>query len=330
MSSKTRSQLEDATKISRDKGEETQTYLKRLARAVQDLDDAAWNKLSKDAQDWFNTACDAADAKKEVPGFDDEVEDDPAPTRRRRTSGDDEPKDTAPAKYEPKKGDKVRVTTKRGKVVEGTFVEMDKDDYVVDDGKEELLFPSDTSTIEPVEPPKEEGRRRRAAADDEPEGPADPEIGDTVEVTNQRGKVYVGILKDDQGDDIVIETLGGEIEDISKERIKSIVIKHKAGGKKADAPAEETSSRRRSSGGDDKATDNGKPRKVTKDDNDGVSVTTRTKELVIENPDKSADEIGALLKKEGLVFKDVTFALNYKETHRIMTMMKERGWKAPR
>ena len=106
--SKIQQELAAATGVNLARGESITDvpYMKRLIKAVADLSDAAWNKVSKPAQGWYNDAADMANKKKDIPGFPDiEVEEEPAPTRRRRAAEDDEP--AGVASYTPKKGDEV-------------------------------------------------------------------------------------------------------------------------------------------------------------------------------------------------------------------------------
>lgn len=324
MSSKIRAELESATNTKQKEGEALVDFLKRLAKGVQNLSDKEFDELSAAGQDWFNAACDAADAKKPIPEFADEEPEAEAPTRRRRSSGDDEPKSKS---YEPKKGDRVNITTKRGKeLLDVEFIEIEDDKLIVykdDEGEADTPLEGAVITSAAKEVVEETtSRRRRSSGDDEPETPADPEVGDTVEVTNKRGKVYVGILKEDNDDAIVVETLGGEVEDIDKSRIEKVVVKHratKAGGKGDDAKkGDDKPARRTPPAGDEKG------KKISNKDNGGVSVSKRTKELVIENQKASSEEVGAMLKKEGLAFRDVTMELNYKDAHAFLDMLRER------
>lgn len=324
MTSKIRSEIEKATDVKAQGADETaQKYYKHLAKAVQDLGDKDFDALSKGAQDWFNGACDAADKKEDIPEFSDEVKED-APRRRRAAADEDEPKTVA---YEPKKGDKVKVTSKRGKDFEGTFVEFEDGRVIIDDGKEELdVCAQDGAVIVSLEAPKASGRRR-AAEDDEPTGPVEPKVGDTLECTNKRGKIYVGILIEETDSDLVLKLVDGSEEELAKDRLDKVVVKHSPKAEASDGDRQATR-RGAIAEKDEPASDKGgasdKAKKVTKEDNGGVSVTQRTKELVIDNQDASVEKIGAMLKKEGLTYRDVTMELNYKEAHKFLKMLADR------
>ena len=59
--------------------------------------------------------------------------------------------------------------------------------------------------------------------------------------------------------------------------------------------------------------------------NDGVSVTTRSKELFLDNPGITLEGLLKLLTKEGLQFREVTITILHKDMSKIMAMMKARN-----
>lgn len=62
MANKLEKELQLVTGVKRDKDEEEQVYLLRLVTGVADLPEAAWNKLSEPAQEWYNSAAEAVSA----------------------------------------------------------------------------------------------------------------------------------------------------------------------------------------------------------------------------------------------------------------------------
>lgn len=318
MSSKIQQELEKATGVSQESGEGKQTYYKALAKAVNKLSDKDFDALSKGAQDWFNDAADNAEAKRDIPDFPDEQEDE-APTRRRRSAeaDDDEPK---AKEYVPTKGDKVNITTKRGKVFAGvTFVEIEDDKLIVyKDDEGEADTPLEGAKIEPVDPPKEEtASRRRSSKDDADDTPADPKVGDTVEVTNKRGKIYVGILKEDDGEIIVLETVGGDVEDIVKANVTKVVVKHSPKATEKDEPK----TTRRGDAKDADSSD-GKAKKTTKDDNGGASISDIVNETIVDNLDEPVEFILKKMTKDGVVFREDTAKLNYKQAYKLIAKLR--------
>ncbi len=124
-------ELSKATKVKQKDGEKRQKYLGRLATEVNELADEDFDALSKDAQDWTNSALAKMNKKKDVEDFpgaeaeeeatdeeeakpakkaakaDDEEDEAPAkPTRVRATAKADDEEDEAPAKPAKKKAEK--------------------------------------------------------------------------------------------------------------------------------------------------------------------------------------------------------------------------------
>lgn len=327
--SKIKAELVAATEFAAKRGEDEQAGLKRLVLAVQELSDAEWDKLSGPAQDWFNSAGTAMNKKKDIPAFPDAEPEAPAEeetkTRRRRSSEDEEPAKTkAPAV-----GDTVKLVTGRDKTVEGELIEIsEKDDLVVvkDSAGDEIEFTkSKLKSLEVVggeEPADDEpkSRRRRAADEDEPSGPKDPAVGDTVEIINARDKVYVGNIIEMDAEVVVIKDAAGEELEFPRDRLKSIKVKVDNSSK----PAEDEPKTRRRSGGEAPADEKPAPR-TSKEDNGGVAVGTRMRELIVEDLDASLEDIEKALKAEKLAFKDNTLSLVYKEVHKIVALLKAAG-----
>lgn len=325
--SKIQQTLAKATEVVPKRGETINSpeYLKRLALAVGELPDKDWDALPDECQDWVNNAADAINAKKEVPVLPD-AEKDPepeaAPRRRRAAEKDPEPETTKPA-WKAAKGDKVKVVTKRGKEYEGLVVDPDDNgELVLDDGKEEVGIALDriesiTLAVEPA-PAETSSRRRRAPEDDEPPAPKDPKVGDTVELITSRDKVYVGNVIEMGDGEIAIKTATGEEFDFDVTKLKSVKVKVEAaaGGRgKADPEPE---------GKAGKAEPEGKARKTTKADNEGVSVTTRAREIMCDDLAASKEDVMKKLKAEGLEFKENTIQLIYSDVQKLVKMLRER------
>lgn len=302
--SKIQKELCDAAEIDPKRDEERQAFLLRLAMAVNKLPDKVWDALSKDAQKWMNDAADAASAKKTLPDFPDAEP--PASSGGRRRVADE------PAAFTPKVKDDVKVTTKRGKVVTGKIVEMDKEVIVLKTpaGDEEELPLDRVEKIEPL----------GGAADPAEEGPRDPVKGDTVTVTTKRGKVVTGELVDLTESEIVLKVDGAE-EEFVRDRVESIKIE---GGRRARTSSAEASSSRRSVT-EDKKDAPAEDGKRTRASNGSVSVGMRIRELIIEDFSRTADDVGKILKKENLEFRDNTLALNYAEAHKMLELLKKAG-----
>ncbi len=308
--SKIQKELCEAAETDPKRGEDRQDFLLRLALAVNKLPDSEWNKLGKEAQSWVNDASDAANAKKELPDFSDAEKAESGSSRRRVSQ-----EDAAPAPYEPKLKDDVKATTKRGKIVTGKIVEMDKDIIVlklVDGGEEEL----NRDRIEKIEP-------LGGSKDPAEEGPRDPKVGDTVTVTTKRDKVVTGEVVEMDKDIIVLKLVDGGEEEFMRDRIASIKVE---GGRRAESGStgrrSADSSKDNEGKGDEKpAAEDGKRTRAT---NAGVSVGTRVRELIIENMDAKLEDISKMLKKENLEFRENTVQLNYADAHKLLDMLKKR------
>ena len=179
--SKIKAELVAAAALEPKRGEPEAAFLTRLVAAVgNDIADEVWNGISPEAQDWNNAAADALKLSKPFPPFPDEVS---APvTRARAVSAVPV---AAPAPYEPKHGDEVTATSKRGKVVTGFVVAIDDGVVIVNaahDGPEanDVELPIASNLFAPAVPGAATVAGTPAG---EPEGPSEPELGDTVEVT---------------------------------------------------------------------------------------------------------------------------------------------------
>jgi len=315
------------------------TYKRRLAAAVSELGDTDWDKLPDDAQDFTNKLSDLINAGKtsDLPAWPDlKKEDEPASGGRRRSrASDDDKKEAAPeAGYKAvdvdslKKGDKVRITNKRDKVYEGKVVDPDdKGELVLEVGDDEIGIDLDRVAkaeiwTEAAKADDEKPARRRKAEEDEPEV-LEPEVSDTVELVTMRDKVIVGNVVELDESTIVVKDAAGEELEFSRDRIKSIKVKVKNAGKGDEGKSE---GRSRSKAGEDKGDDKGdgkRTRSVAKSE-DGVSATTRIRELLVENMDASAEQIGKLLEKEKLSAKENTLKLIYSDVHKLLKMLRER------
>ncbi len=62
-------ELTKATGVEKSEGQDDQTYYLNLIKAVNDLPDADWDKLSEEAQDWVNNGVDCAEANELIDDF---------------------------------------------------------------------------------------------------------------------------------------------------------------------------------------------------------------------------------------------------------------------
>ena len=309
--SKMQKELCDAAEIDPKAGEARQAFLIRLAIVLANqVPDSVWDKLSPAAQEWVNSTADLVAAKKEVADFPD-VEPPAASGNGRRRVGT-----ASAAPYEPKLKDDVKVTTKRGKVVTGKIVELDKEVVVLKTpaGDVEELMQDRIEKIEPL---------NGSGADPAEEGPRDPVKGDTVTVTTKRGKVVTGELVSISSEEIVLMVDGTE-EDYLRDRVESIKIE---GGRSRGASSDAGRGSSTKGGADNADGEGGAPTegRRTRASNGSVSVGTRIRELIIGDLKMTQDEISKVLKKEGLEFRDNTLALNYTEAHKLIEMLRVAG-----
>jgi hypothetical protein len=302
-------QLAAATEVepSKRKNETTdnQDYMQRLAVAVGELSDADWGKLTPEAQDWYNNAADNLKLGKPIAVFPDAVA--PATSRRR---GGEAAAETKP--WAPSVGALVAIVTKRGKNMVGKIAELDDTGLVLDDGTE--LDHDKIANIGPAE-----GAAAQQSA--EPAEPAEPSVGATVVVVTARGKEITGVIEEMEGDDLVVKDGSGEVHELTKSKLKSIVVKgggvapahdgrrsgEKDAGKAKDTPPAEAE----------------KGKKITAKDNGGVSATQRMRELICSDMTLKKDAVAVLLKKESLEFKQATLDLIYSDSHKPIGILRE-------
>lgn len=317
-----REELISVAEIKQKSGEADTKFLGRLVNAVGELPDADWEGLSKGAQDWYNEACDSLEKGGDFPAFpDEEAPAEEAKSTKRRAAAKDEPEDDD-AGNEPKKGDKVKVITKRGKEFTGTVLKITDDELVLDtdDGEEEF----DRDRLESIEPVKASGGKK-SSAKDEPEA-YEPKKGDEVVLVNSRDQEFTGtVVEVDNKEGVIVLDVDGKDKEFSLDKVKSVEpLKGKGKAAAKDEAEDKGSSRRRTASKDD-AED--KPaaaaKRVTKDENDGVSPSARARELIIEDLEAGVDDIIKQLKKEDLVFKENTIQLVYKDTHKVIEALKK-------
>ncbi len=296
--------LATATEVepSKRKNEEitSQDYMKRLAVAVGELSDDEWAKLPAAAQDWYNNAADALKLGKVI-----EVYPDMAPAAGTRRRGTAEAKPWAPSV-----GAVVNITTKRGKAFTGVKIaELDDNGLVLEDGTE--LDHDKIASIESAGGVEAQGSA-------EPEAPAEPAEGDTVEVETARGKKIIGNITVIDGDDLIVKDATGEEHELTKSKLKSIVVRvpASAGGRSGKAETKPAAK------AETKPTDE-KPKRVTASANGGVSATQRMRELICADLAADKAAITAALKKEGLEFKQATLDLIYADSHKLIQILRD-------
>jgi len=318
MSAAIQKELVEVTELSTKRGEDRQAFLNRLVVAVAELADKDWDSLSKDAQDWYNNAADAKNAKKEIPDLV-EAEEEPKSTRRR---GAEEPAgETTSGVIEIttkdlKDGMPVTITTKRGKEESGHVIEVTKSLVAIKLGNgDEVEFDFERiAKMTTLAEAKSSGRRKSGDDDGEPAG--DPvKVGAEVTVTTKRGKEVTGKIVE-LDDEVIVLDVSGKEEEFARERVESIKPV------KGAAKDEPKSTRRGASAEtESKGKDAGESKRSS---NPGISIGTRIKELIADNPSADEAAIAKLLKKEGLEFRDNTLSLNFKDCHKFLDVLKER------
>lgn len=301
--SKLQTEILAATGLKAIRNEDRQECIARMMKGISALDDAGWEGLSKGAQDWFNDAADAKNAKKktlpDLPDLDaDEPADEPKTSRRGSTKTEDAPKGVKPTV-----GVIAKVTTKRGKSATGKIVEIDEELIVLKmgDGSEQEFARDRVESIEVAG-----GEAAEAEA-------ADPiKVGAEVVVLTKRGKEVTGKIVELDDEVIVIDT-GDKDEELSRDRVESIML---AGTHAKEEP--KATSRRGSS------KEEAEPETKTKRSSNegGVSIGTRIKELIADDLEATQADIAKALKKEGIEFKDNTLNLNYVDAHKFVTILK--------
>jgi len=205
-------ELEKATGVKKGRNHSDQDHAKNLVDKISELVDKDWEKLSKGAQAWFNEAVDSLNDNKDAPAF---VEEEKTTTRRGTTKAKEETKGT----WVPHAGDLVVVTTKRNKVYEGEFMELDGDVAVVKVDGEEMEFTAErTLSMVPVAPLENDNSGK-------PEEGADlePQEGDFVTLTTKRNAIIFGVIVEIT-DDIVVLDVDGKEAEYDRARVASIVV----------------------------------------------------------------------------------------------------------
>lgn len=313
--SKIEKELASATGVEPKRGEDRQEYLARLIAGTGKLPDKDWDKLTEEAQEWYNKAADVQNANsdarkakgdkaslKDLPDFPDlekETEAE-APRRGSRRSTSSEPaEETAVMKV----GSQVTLTTKRGKTIKGEVVELDKEVVVVktDDGEEEVALDRiDSKTI----------HHGHKAADSDDDGPADPiKVGAEVVLKTKRGKEVSGKIVE-LDDEVVVLSVDGKDEEFSRDRVDSITL----------AKAATTSTRR---GAKSEPASEPEAKSKRSSNEPGVSIGTRIKDLIAEDLERNEEDIAKILKKEGIDFKENTLKINFSEAHRLIESLRK-------
>lgn len=286
-----------------------------IVKAVNKFNDNEWNKLSVGAQDWFNAAADATKAKKDLAEFPDMKSPEPEPESRsrRRSSEDDKPaKGESMAVEKLQDGDRVKLTTKRGKVYEGEVVEQNKRKEFVavkgGDGEDEIDW-KNVDTVEVF--------HGNAGTSGEDAGPA---VGDEVSFTTKRGKSVSGVISELTGETIVI----GKDDDYDMSKIDGdIKIVKKGGGTK-----EEPETRRRggSSSSKDKEEDKGsRSRGGTDGEGNKISVGGRIRELMADDPTREREAVEKIMTKEKIEFRPATLNIIYRDCQHFMDLLRKAG-----
>ncbi len=308
--SKIQAELMEACEITerKIKDMDRQDILKLVLKGANALSDKDFGNLSDEAADWCNAASDAINAKaKELPEFPDFEAPEAGGSRRRRAAADDKGDDSPTGTKEitdAKKGQVVRIVTKRGKDVSGTVVEIDKEVIVLKTGDgDEQEF--DRDRIEKMYGLDTSGGSK---GDDEPVDPI--KKGATVTVVTKRGKEATGEIVEID-DSIIVLLVGKEEQEFDRDRVESITP--------VKAKGDEKPAGRRRAAADDKGGDG----KSTRSSNaEGVSVGTRIKELLAEDLDMTMEEIGKKLDKEGIAYKENTLQLNYRDCTKFLEVLK--------
>lgn len=330
--SKIAAELAKATGVDLSKFKDRAELHLALVKGVNALADKDWEKLSVAAQDWANDGADAVKAKKDIPEFPDYTPETTGSSRRRAADPEPEPETAAGAETaveDLEEGLRVKITfKKRGteKSATGEVIEFSKrKSFLVvkeADGTEvEIDFDTVTTT---------EVFHGTAGADDDADEPAEVAVGAVVKFTTKRGKEVEGEVTeyDEKKGYIVV----GDA-DYDLDRIDGDIEIVKAAGSKGRAepePEPETTSRRRSSSDDDGKGKGGKDagaeeEKKRSSNPRGVSVGGRIRELLAEDPDMSADEIGKVLKKEKIEFRDTSLNMIYKDATALIALLRESG-----
>ncbi len=299
--SKIMKDIAEVCDLQQKRGEEDKDFAARLVRAVTDLSDADWKKLSPESQSWFNDAADAVNAKQPLPDFPDAEA--RAETGRRSVSR----RDAEEAPKDPEVGDAVKIVTKRGKELEGEITEMD-DELVVLNGDEEVA----RDRIESITVTKAAGGAA-ASSDKTKEAPAieEPKVGDEIEAVTKRGKTKAGEVVEVSDGLVIIKDKDGDEDELEVEKLETLKITKAAkaastrGAAKAETP------------------DPAEKKRTTKADNGGVSATMRIRQLVVEDFEATEESIAKQLEKEKITCNKNTLALVYADTNKVINLLKD-------
>lgn len=313
--SKIQSELSKATGVKPARGQDRQALILAIMAGVTALTDDQWEGLSKEAQDWFNAAADAKNAKKKtLPDFPDleEEQEEEAPKTSRRGSAASAPAGTKEITADDvTKGMALRVVTKRGKDISGTVTGVDDSGFSLKagDGTEDDF---DFSRVEKLIALETGGGK---ADEEEAEDPI--KVGKTVKLTTKRDKEVTGKIVE-LDDEVIVLEVDGKEEEYARDRVAKIEA---VGGGKAEAPAK--SSRRGASEdkGDEKE-EKAEGKAPRAKNEGGVSIGQRIKELICDDMEATQADIAKALKAEGIEFKENTLNLNYVDAHKFLAILK--------
>lgn len=88
-------ELQSLTGVKPNRRESDQGYMERIVKALDDVPDKKYNKLSKAAQDWAEEATQAYNSKEDYPAFPEAEEDEPADEPDQEEAAADEPDEEA-------------------------------------------------------------------------------------------------------------------------------------------------------------------------------------------------------------------------------------------
>lgn len=313
---KVRKEILAAVGLERDKGEEEQTFLARVVKAVTKLPDPKWEALSVEAQDWQNDNIDRLNDKKKPPilGFgDDEQDDDDAPPARRgRREAAEAAEPEGPV--DPEAGDTVTLTLSNGEKVKGEVIEIDEKNVVLEvDGEEEVYRRSKVAVIKV--------HSSSAAATAAP--PKEPTVGDEVLVTLVGGKKVTGEIVEIDEKNVVLE-VDGEEEPFRRAKVESIVPAAAATTSRRsvepDAAAANAAPARRGRGRPPAATST---RAVAGDD--GETDVKKAWKLMSEHMGDTFEQAQKRVAKAGLTVKEGTLNIRYKDLQHTYERFKELG-----
>lgn len=282
-----------------------------IVKAVNKLTDKEWDSLKPESQDWFNNAADATKAKKSIAEFADYQAEEPETRSRRRSSSDDagSTKGETMAVEKLKEGDRVELTTKRGKKFVGEIVEQNKRKEFVAikgrDGEDEV----DWNKVESVEV-----FHGNAGVQEDP-GPAE---GDEVEFTTTRGKKVRGIVTELTAETIVLD----KVDDYDISRIDGDIKIIKKGG----SGGSDSGSGRRSSSDDSGSSRRGSDDSGSSGSSGGkVSVGGRIRELLAEDPTRNKEDIDKVLKREKVEYREASLNVIFRDSMNLIKLLRDAG-----